>query len=152
MMCDKMILLDEPAKRFIASLKSLRNKAGLTLAQVGELLNCDMRTVLSYESRRYTPHLRNFIRLAEILGYDLSESLNYRYYHRKISPSDIKHEMRQFGLSITELAKLTGYERPRVSLSVNMSSKGSLLCLGAVLDVIQHERNALKFRNELCRR
>lgn len=148
----KCIILDEPARSFLASLRAERVRAGLTQSYVAECLNIARSTVGSYEHGINLPPLENLIKLAELLEYDISDSLNYKFFYRKIQPYKIKYNLRQYGLSYRELSELTGYEEERIGEAVRMKPKCSILCWAAVLGVIEQERKAYKIRKHLCRR
>ena len=148
----KCIVLDEPVRSFLVLLKSERIRAGLTQSYVAEYLHTARSTICAYERGINLPPLENLIKLAELLEYDISESINYKFFYRKIQPYQIKYNLRRYGLSYRELAELTGYREERIGEAVRMKHGGSILCLAAVLEVIEQERRAYKLRIRLCRK
>lgn len=145
-----MIVLDEPTSKFLASLRSARLNAGMSQGQLAKVLKMPKGTVQMYEYGLNQPSLEALMKLAEILGCDLSESLNYKVYYGKIQPSDIKRELRRYDLSYREISEQTGYTQDRICHSVRMNAKGSIKCLFAVLEVIRHEQESERFRREYC--
>ena len=142
----KEIFLDEPVKKFLASLKSLRIKAGKSRYEIADILNTTYHVIWDWEFGRCYPHLKSLIRLAEIFNYDISESLNYKYFYKTISSQVIKDSMRRYGLNYLELEQITGFNHNRVRASILLRNDGTISCLAAVLAVIEQERKFSQFR------
>ena len=135
----KMIVLDEPTRKFLECLSTERKKSGLTLRKLSEAIDAPLGTVKMYELGLNYPSLAILMRLAKVLCYDLSESVNYKVYYGMLCPREIKRKLRRYGLTYTELSKLTGYPKENVYASVNQKRYGSVLCLSAVLGVLKQE-------------
>ncbi|MBQ4469001.1 MAG: helix-turn-helix transcriptional regulator [Synergistaceae bacterium] len=148
----KHIMIDEPVKKFLSELRNLRIDKGLGLREAASFMGIFPEVLSAYERGCLIPSLSPLMKLCEFYDYDLSDSINYRFYHGKIHACDIKATLRSYGIELSELAALTGYHKNKVCRTIGLADDCSLPCLAAVFDVIQHERNALKFRNELCRR
>ena len=146
----KMILLDEPTSKFLGTLKSTRQNAGMHQWQVAEAVKVKEKTYQKFELGVKVPSLENLMTLARFFGYDLSESLNHKVFYGKIKPYYIKQKLRRYDLSYSELSKRTGYTIDRISYSVRMTPKGSLMCLSAVLEVIREEQLMEAFREKHC--
>lgn len=82
------------------------------------------------------------MKLAELFGYDLSDSVNYKYFYRTIQPLSIKSSLRKYGLTYGEVSRLTGYDKGHIYESVNLFPETTLACLSAVLEVIRQEQEA----------
>ena len=145
----KCIYLDEPAKRFLNSLRSEREKIGLTLIEAAGLLGCNFGQLADYEKLEYYPMLGMFIKLAELYKYDVSDSVNYKYFYQKINKHDFRTSLKRYGLGRKELAQLTGYSEGAVNKTVNFTPGLSLGCLSAILKVIEQENTAYKHRQRL---
>ena len=145
----KEILLDEPTKKFLSSLRFLRKRAGKSLKDIAEQIDSTLHSVHDWEVGRCYPQLEKLIRLAEIFNYDISESLNYKYFSRTINPQVIKQSMKRYGLDYLELEHITGFKRNRVRASVLLRDDGTISCLAAVLAVIEQERKFSEFRKEI---
>ena len=148
---DKLIYLDEPARRFFYALKSERKKIGLTLKEVGETLGFSYSTLSDDEDNRCYPKLRIFIMLAGLYKYDISESVNYKYFYNKINTIQFRDNLKRYGLRSKELAQLTGYSEETVKRTINFASSLSLGCLSEILKVIKQEQEAEQFRKKLLR-
>lgn len=146
---NKEIVLDEPVKIFLTSLKSLRETAGKSRREVANILNTNYSTIWDWEAGRCYPHLERLIRLAEIFNYDISESLNYKYFYRTINPQVVRQSMKRYGLNYFELEQITGFKRNRVRASVLLRDDGTIQCLASVLAVIEQERKLSEFRKEI---
>lgn len=148
-MIDKFIVLDEVTVKFLSELRNLRLQKGLSIYRVSPEVGISHHVISRYERGKLTPMLENLITLAEYYDYDISESINYRFYYRKIKSCDLKAELKRYGLSTRELSNITGYRITRIQESLKMASTGTILCLAAILDVISHERELYKFRKKL---
>ena len=148
---EKVIFLDKPAKRFFYSLKSEREKLGLTLKEVAGVLGFSFSTLSDYECQVYCPKLRIFIMLAGLYKYDISESVNYKYFYNKINTIQFRDNLKRYGLRSKELAQLTGYSEETVKRTINFASSLSLGCLSEILKVIKQEQEAEQFRKKLLR-
>ena len=143
---NKEIFLDEPVKKFLALLKSLRIKTGKNRHEIADMLNIKYSTIWDWETGRRYPHLESLIRLAEIFNYDISESLNYKYFYKTINSQVIRDAMKRYGLNYLELEQITGFKRGRVRASILLRDDGTISCLAAVLAVIEQERKFSQFR------
>ena len=150
--CRKLIVLDEPTRSFLAGMRSIRLNAGLMLSDVAKQLGEPLGTVKMYEEGFNLPSLHMLLKLAELFGWDLSGSVNYKFFHRKVQPSTLKSSLKKYGLSYSEVARLTGYDKANVYAAVNMRSYGSVLCFAAVLEVIRSEEEAESLRRTGTRR
>ena len=145
----KIILLDEPTKKFLSSLKSLRKATGKSQKEIAKQINTTLSSISDWEIGKCYPYLESLIKLAEILNYDISESLNYKYFYKTINPQVIKQSMKRYGLDYMELEQITGFNRTRVRASVLLRDDGTISCLAAVLAVIEQERKFSEFRKEI---
>ena len=140
------IVLDAPTLEFLSGLRELREKAGLSQRELCKALNISRGTFHMYELGLNLPSLGILMRLAEVFGYDLSASVNYKVYHGEMKPQGIKRVIRRYGLSYGELSELTGYATANIYASVNQKSYGSIACLFAVLKVLRRERELEELR------
>lgn len=145
---------DEVSMKLLRELKPRRLRLGLTQGDLARMLGASQSTIERYESGKYFPSAPMIVRLAEIFGYDISSSVNYRYRYVKITPSLIKRELRRYGLSYRELAQITGYDFDVIRNVVNMRKGEMPEVLSAILKVIDDEHRSFIFRCELldCKR
>ncbi|MBQ3446205.1 MAG: helix-turn-helix domain-containing protein [Synergistaceae bacterium] len=144
----KMIVLDAPTKRFLEELPKLRGKLGQTQRELAASINLPYSTYKNYERRVRSPTLGNLMKLAEYFGYDLSESVNYKYYHNEFH--DLKAKLSHYGLSMVELSSMTKYVLQQVLRSVHKQERGSVSCYAAILEVLSSERESEIFRQRYC--
>lgn len=146
----KLIVLDGPTRKFLGELPALRGKLGLSQRKLVALMNLPLGTYQMYEAEINYPSLEVLMRLAEFFKYDLSESVNYKYYHRQIPPARLKARLERYGLSLSELSKLTGYGRAEISCAINFRGRGCVACYEAVLEALRVERESEQFRLKYC--
>ena len=140
----KCVALDAVTAEFIATLKERRLSAGLTQKSLAYVIGVNVTSVSDYERGRAMPSLRNLIRLASVLGYDLSDSINYKFFYRQINVATLRSMFNKLGMSYMELSKLTGYDARLVKDSLLQTPTGSLPCLYAVNAVLERERGMLQ--------
>ena len=139
---------DEPSHIFMSSIRECRKRHGLTAREVAEKLGIDVSSYRRYERGAAIPSLEKLIKTAEILGYDLSESFNYKYYHGKISRIKIRRSLKHYGITHDELSGLTGYSRIQIQNTLYNYGEGSMLCLGAIYEVIEQEKAYERLRHK----
>ena len=148
----KQICLDEVSLRLLHSLKSERARKCLSQKELGDMLGVNRVVISHYESGRSLPSLCHLIKLSEIFGYDLSTSVNYKYWHGQIDWWKLRKQLTYHGFTCTELSGYIGYGISTVCLVFQGDPKCSLGCLNAILETFENERNMLKFRKELLSR
>ena len=130
------IVLDTPTNKFLTSLRSMRKQAGLSQKEVALAVKIAPPILHIYETGKRYPSLRNLMKLADYFGYDLSDSVNYKFYRGEIRPSETKERIQRQRLTYFQLALATGYSQKSVGQSVRQAPNGSLLCLNAVLECL----------------
>ena len=148
----KLIALDDVTTDFLRKLPSLRKRYGYTQEKVALLLRTNRRSIIAYEKGEATPTLSVLMKLAELLQTDISESVNYKFFHGKIKPGRILKSIRFYGFSIAEIASLTGYNKHIVTDAVKVKPRASIQCLHAVLELLQKEKEAYAVRQQLIRK
>ena len=148
----KRIVLDEPARKFLQSLKAMREDAGLSKAVLAEAIGIARTNLTNYENGKRLPSLEVLIKLAEFFRYNLSESLNYKLYNGEISPAWLCCQLKRYGFNYAELSRMTGYSLYSVRNCFVFSRRITPQCLYAVLEVLEQERQAYNFSVTLLRR
>ncbi len=148
---NKKICLDEVSVRFLRLLKSERLKAGLSQSELGKLVGTKRSLISTYENESRIPTVGYFVKLAEVLGYDLSSSVNYKYYHGLIDFRRLNKWLSFFGFTIRELSHYVMYDEATVGKIFSGRYKVSLDCLSKILEIFEDEHSLLKFRNKLLR-
>ena len=149
---EKHIALDEPTREFLSSLRVLREHSGMSVSYAANCLGIRRSALYVYENGRHKPNLNTLMKLAELFEYDLSGSINYKFYHGKLCASEIKDKLTMYGLTYSELSKLTGYDAERISDAVNLREHGSILCLWAVIEEIKREEHMWQIRRKILRK
>ena len=148
----KRIVLDEPARKFLQSLKAMREEAAMTKAALADAIGIARTNFTNYENGKRTPSLEVLIKMADFFGYDLSESLNYKLYHGEISPALMRYQLKRYGFNYSELSRMTGYSLYSVRNCFVFSRRVTPQCLHAVLQVLEQERQAYNFTVALIRK
>ena len=131
----KYIVLDEPTSKFLSTLRTRREEIGQKQKDVALAVKIAPPMLYIYETGKRYPTLQTLMKLADYFGYDLSESVNYKFYRGEIRPSETKERIQRQRLTYLQLALATGYSQKSVGQSVRQAPNGSLLCLNAVLGV-----------------
>ena len=144
---------DEISLNFVKSLKKYRETLGLTVDEVTVKTGILSSTYRNYEALIKFPCVKNLIKLADFYGADISKSLNWRF----VNDSEnclryTKDLIRRYGFSNTELAEESDSCRESIRQILGGGSDGSLLLLGNILKVLEHEKQSEKFRNELLKK
>ncbi len=148
----KRVVLDEPALIFLQSLKVIRQGAGLTKQALADAVGIARSNIVGYETTRKLPSVATLIKLAEVLEYDLSQSVNYKLYHGEIKPVWLRYQLKLYGFNYAELSRMTGYSLYSVRNCFIFSRRITPQCLHAVLRVLEREIEAAKVRQKLLRK
>ena len=132
--------LDEPTKVFLGSLAAIRKSAGLTQKILAGILNIAEATLSDYENGKKIPNVHKLIRLAELLDYDLSSSINYKLYHEQITPNSMRKMFVRYGFNYTELAQLTGYCQRSIRDCFYFRDRATTQCFAAIISVLESEK------------
>ena len=149
---NKLIALDNVTVDFLKNLRPLRKKLGYTQNYVAQQVNVQPSSIIGYEKGYGCPTLLTLIKLAEVLKFDISESINYKFFYGKIKKSKIREDMRSFALSFRELSRIIGISRDSVRVTARFLPKASIPCLLAILQVIEQEKQAYAVRQHLTRK
>ena len=149
---NKRICLDEASVRLLRSLKSERQKLGMSQGQLGKLIGATRSIISTYEVGYRLPTVGYFVKLAEVLCYDLSSSVNYKYWYGQIEWWKLREQLTYYGFTCGELSSYIGYADVAVSRVLRHAYDFSLDCLNAILRIFEDERRLLKFRKELLSR
>lgn len=148
----KNIALDDITAEFLCNLRHLREAQGFTQKFIAEYANTTRTCVTCYEQGKSIPSLRTLIKLAEVLKYDISQSVNYKFFYRKINPDKIMKSIRVHGFSFVEISSIVGYSPEKVSLAVRAKPNASIQCLHEIMQLLQRERIAYTVRQHITRK
>ena len=83
-MNQKYIVLDVITQEFLSRLRELRRSLGLTQREAASALGIHRDLFRLYENGRKIPYLERLLMLADFYCYDISDSINYKFYHGEI--------------------------------------------------------------------
>ena len=135
---NKKICLDEVSVRLLRSLKSERLKMGMSQRELGQVVGFRQCSIGEYERGVKIPPLCRLIKLSETFSYDLSSSVNYKYWHGKIEWRKMRRELHRYGLTCREVGVYVGYEESAVSRVLSQARGFSLTCLSLILEINQN--------------
>lgn len=148
---NKYIVLDNITSEFLKNLRSLRKEKKFSLDFVAHCLGTTSSNIISYEKGTNVPTLLRFIKLAELLDFDISASINYKFFYGKIRTYKLLKALDAFDFSLSEISQITGYCERCVNDAINLSPYASIHCLYAVIQLVQRERNSLALREKLIK-
>ena len=148
----KTIVLDNITSEFLKNMRSIRKNLGFTQEFIANYANVQRTAITGYERRYSNPLLVVLIKLAEVLKTDISESINYKFFYRKIDTEKIRRAMRVYGLSFTEISTMTGWDARTISIAARAKPNASIHCLNDLLQVINKEKTAFAVRQHLTRK
>ena len=148
----KTIVMDDITVEFLRNMRSIRKRLGLTQAKIADYAQIPRSGVICYEKERAAPILGVLIKLAEVLKADISDSVNYKFFYKKISPEKLKKAIRTYGLSFAEIGSLTGWCAEQVSLAARMKPNASIQCLHDILQLLDREKTAFTVRQHITRK
>ena len=148
---NKKICLDEVSMRLLRSLKTERLRMGMSQRELAQVIGFNQVSIGEYERGDRIPPLCRLIKLSEIFGYDMSSSVNYKYWHGKIDWRKLRQQLTYYGFTCRELSGYVGYRESAVNKVFWQIRGFSLACLNAILGIFENERNMLKFREKLLR-
>ena len=149
---NKQICCDDITRRFLLELRSLRKRKGLSQSGLAKMLEVNEMTIRRYELGKTIPHVARLNKLAEILDYDISDSVNYRFHHNKICGYDLRSRIERYGFSNAELQEITGYSARMIRAIRKYHHDDynvSLIVLDAVNQVLNDEQEHALFRDRL---
>ena len=146
------IALDEPTRTFLKLMKTVRKSLGLTQYEIAEYVGKARQTISRYEIGKRLPELLTLIKLSKILDCDISESINYKVFHRKIKRLNVMKVIKKYGFTSSELAELTGYSVRNIDITLKNKDgylTNNIPCLFSILEILKQEKARESFRKKL---
>ena len=104
------IVTDEPTLEFLMNIKALVKQHGMTLEQVSRKLGKNPWWLYEITRQRTCPRLGDLHNLARVLDYDLSDSVNMRFFRSpRIFVTNLKQRIREHKLKPIQIMEMTGY-------------------------------------------
>ncbi len=145
------IHLDEETQRNLRNMRADRKRLGLSRKDLADRLGVKYSAVADYELGRNAPHLSRYLLLAEILGWDIKDSANYKFAQTK-AKYNLKKRAKSYGLSTEELSRLTNFSEDTIENTLYMPNVSTVNGFAAILEVIQDEERRSKLTQELTRK
>ena len=140
--CRKQIVVDEPVKKFLASLNELCRSMSVTPAELSRELGITASSLREYIGGDLVPSLRKLKILGEYFCYDLSDSVNIRY--TKENCENLKEKLRQAEISQSDLEYEINYSRGQISATLNYHEAGSVVCYAAIESYVEGLPSGMK--------
>ena len=149
----KRISRDEATLSHLRSLKSERQRLGLTQKRLSELLGLKLKAVRRYEYGESYPMLQTYLKLAEIFGWDVSMNPNYMFYCEFVQThtNRMNRSKKRYAYSNRELSDETMMSEESVRLVIKKKSSASVSSFMAVTRVFAEEAELTKTRREILR-
>ncbi len=106
---DQHIYIDEVAEEFLTRLGELVKRSGYSELDIANKLHVHETLPRAWRIRRSAPSVGTFLRLAEILNYDISGSVNYQWYHGTLKAKTLYQQLKRRRLDYKALADEIGY-------------------------------------------
>ena len=150
----KQIFPDDETLKNLRNIKSARKSLGLTLKALSGRTGINLYLLSDYENQRCRPTLGKYIKLADFFGWDISKSINYRFWHQFLSlhhERELKKKKLRFNLSNNEIANLLGVKCDMVRNTLNRGYKGSANIFAGILAIYDDEQRREFLIRELTR-
>ena len=99
---------DEQTLYFLKMLSGLVKSSPFTHRDLRDFLNLSADAYSDLIRVKSMPRLKTLFTLTRLFEYDLSNSINYRYYYKELTAGDILKRIEYNGLTLYKLSKLTG--------------------------------------------
>ncbi|MBR2208992.1 MAG: helix-turn-helix transcriptional regulator [Synergistaceae bacterium] len=143
------IYQDKITMDFLARLKEFREALGLSIHEVGRRTGICATSLCAFERKREQPSLKTLIKLANFYNIDISDSINWKFYHGEISPDLVKKILVRYGFSKSEMAREIGIIPTNIWNTIDGNFNGTLRKLGLVMDVLKREEKSERMRNQM---
>lgn len=141
----KKIVLDAPTREFLSLLKSLRQEHDYSCKELVRRLGMGSISSLSYYERGLRlPSLGCLIKMAETLKYDLSDSVNYKFFYGEIDLVHLRAEIEGYGLTLRELSRRINFEYRQPGDTLRGTHYASVSCLWEILSYLNANRKSLR--------
>ena len=144
-----LIYPDKITLEFLSKLKELRKMLNLTLRECLEKTGIRESNLNDYERGNTYPCLKNLIKLANFYNYDISDSINWKFYPGKIRLWDIAQKKEQYALSYGDISEKLGSNKTLLCFTLSGNKIGSLRSLGRIVECLEREKELEKFRNKM---
>lgn len=145
------IHLDEETQRNLRNMRADRKRLGLSRKDLADRLGVKYSAVADYELGRNAPHLSRYLLLAEIFGWDIKDSANYKFA-MTAEKYKLKKRKDSYGLNAREISRLSNFSESSIENALYMHSRSTINSFAAVLEVLDEEERRSRLIHELTRK
>ena len=143
----KKICPDEDTLKNLHNMKVDRVRLGLTQVELSKRSGIKLKTYRRYESGESYPNLAAYLKLAEILGWDIRENPNYLFYEEyRHSYNRMQTQKRRYAYTNIELSREVNSSEESVRHVIKKKSVASVSNYARVIQVFREEERLAKFR------
>ncbi len=150
----KHIHLDEQTRANLKGMRKERKRLGLSPKDVERLTGISHVTILRYERGMYTPSMARYLLLAEIFGWDIKDTANYRFATARTTrvKNSISRRKQCYGISNSEMSRITSFSRFSITNAVTVNERCTANSFAAVMKVLDDEERRSTLVQELTRK
>lgn len=143
----KKICTDEDTLNNLRNMKADRLRLGLTQAELAKRSGIKLRTYHGYEYGTSYPNLAAYLKLAEILGWDIHENPNYLFYEEyQHSHNRMQTQKRRYAYTNIELSREVNLSEESVRHVIKKNSIASVSNYARVMQVFREEARLAEIR------
>ena len=143
----KKICRDEATLKNLRNMKADRVRLGLTQVELSRRSGIKLKTYRSYERGESYPNLAAYLKLSEILGWDIRENPNYLFYEEyQHSYNRMQTQKRRYAYTNIELSREVNSSEESVRHVIKKKSIASVSNYARVIQIFREEERLAKFR------
>lgn len=143
----KKICRDEATLKNLYNMKADRVRLGLTQVELSRRSDIKLKTYHRYECGESYPNLAAYLKLAEILGWDIRENPNYLFYEEYQHSYNRMHtQKRRYAYTNIELSREVNSSEESVRHVIKKKSIASVSNYARVIQVFREEARLAEFR------
>ena len=145
----KKICRDEATLQNLRNMKADRVRLGLTQVELSRRSGIKLKTYRSYERGESYPNLAAYLKLSEILGWDIRENPNYLFYEEyQHSYNRMQTQKRRYAYTNIELSREVNSSEESVRHVIKKKSIASVSNYARVIQVFREEARLAEFRRK----
>ncbi|MBQ7578127.1 MAG: helix-turn-helix transcriptional regulator [Synergistaceae bacterium] len=131
---------DEYTVKFMRDLGGLMKQAGFDISTLAERIEISRSSLQEYRRCFSFPRLKNLMKLVKFFNYDLSQSINYKVFHKEINFNAVRLRLKRLGITRYEFPRIKGYCFSGISHLLNKRfNHKSVRLLAMLLDYLNEE-------------
>ena len=110
--------VDDKAEALLRTLKVAIRTSGKTKDKIAREAHVSRSVIERWVQGKEIPTIGNLISLAQILNVDISDSINFKWYHDLIDVKQIEQKIAKFNLTPRDIASMLNFAESYVSMIV----------------------------------